>query len=97
MEKIVKVLREVDDWEKLAGWLDLGYGKINEIKTDCLRESDGFAACYRRKLVRAYCDGSRKNSVEVARYIAHILEMEMASKSQADRLRSILFGKLKVM
>ena len=68
---------------------------INEIKTDCLRESDGLAACYRRKLVRAYCDETSKNSVEVARYIADILEMEMASKSQADRVRSIFFGKLK--
>ena len=86
----------MDDWEKLAGWLDLGQGVINKIKTNCRRESDGFA-CYRRKLVRAYCDETSKNSVEVARYIADILEMEMASKSQADRLRSILFGKLKVM
>ena len=94
LEKIVKVLTEVNDWENLAGWLNLGRGVINGLKTHCLREGDGLAGCYHRKLVTAYCDETGRSSVEVAHDIAHILESDMASKSQADRLRSLFFGKL---
>ena len=94
MEEIVEVLREVNDWEKLAGLLDLGQGVINGIKTECLRESGGLAICYCRKLVRAYCDETSKKLAEVARDIAHNLERDMASKRQADRLKCIFFSEL---
>ena len=94
LEKIVEVLREVNDWEKLAGLLDLGQGVINGIKTECLRESGDLAICFRRKIVRAYCDETSKKLAEVARDIAHTLERDMASKRQADRLKRIFFGEL---
>ena len=91
MEKIVKILTKMDDWETLAGLLDLRQGVINGIKTECLRESGGLAICYRRKLVRAYCDETSK---QVACDIAYILERNMASNTEPDRLKSIVFGKL---
>ena len=73
----------------LAELLDLGQGVINGIKTECLRESGGLAICYRRKLVRAYCNETSKNVAEVARDIAYIIERNMASNTKPDRLESI--------
>ena len=73
--------------------LDLNYGVINRIKTICLLESR-LAVCYRRELVREYCNMTNISSVEAARDIAYILESDMVSKSQANRLKSIFFGKL---
>ena len=94
LEKIVKVLNRGNDWKALAGWLDLEPDVINGFKTECQRENDGLAACYRRELVRAYCEKTGKNSAEVAHDIAHILERDMDSKEQADRLRSLFSSKL---
>ena len=89
LEKIIKVLTEMDDWETLAGLLDLRQGVINGIKTECLRESGGLAICYPRKLVRSYCDETSKHLAEVARDIAYILERNMASNTKPDRLKSM--------
>ena len=81
MEKIVKILTEVDDWETLVGLLDLGQGVINGIKTEyILRESGSLAICYCRKLVRTYCDETNKKLAEVAHYIAYILERDYGIK-----------------
>ena len=94
MEKIVEILKGVNDWKALAGYLNLGQDMINGFKTDCQRESDGLAACYRRELVKAYCHKTGKHLAEVAHDIAHILEGEMGLKNPADRLRPLFSSKL---
>ena len=93
MEVIVEVLTEVTNWKMLAGSLDVEYGKISGIKANCLIEMDTYRCC-RRELVRMYCDKTGKNTVDVVKEIARILERSMALKSQADKLRLINFGKL---
>lgn len=64
----------------------------NAIETDCAGEGSK-AACYRRKLVRSYCDNQPSgNPYEVAEDIAVALE-KMKHKRQAEKLRQLQFGK----
>ena len=86
---ISKELESVKNWKELASWLDVG---SNNIETDCARE-DSQAACYRRELVRSYCDKQPYGDpYDVAEDIAKALE-KMDHKRQAKNLRRLQFGK----
>jgi len=86
---ISKELESVENWEGLANWLNVG---STDIKTDCAGESSR-AACYRRKLVRCYCDSQFAGDPNsVTEDIAKALD-KMNLKRQAQQLRNLQFGK----
>ena len=86
---ISKELESVKDWKELASWLDVG---SNNIETDCAREGSQ-AACYRRELVRSYCDKQPSGDpYKVAEDIAKALE-QMDKNHQAKNPRQLQFGK----
>ena len=87
MNKITDVLEAVEDWEYLAAELGIENGKRNTIKSDCKIDSSGsVATCYRRKLVRTYCDSTALELVKVVENIAVALD-GMTKRQQADILR----------
>ena len=90
-EAISRVLFAVDDWKGLALSLDLHAS--NRIETECAHELSGARhECYRRSLVRRYCDkGPFGSPEEVAEQIAHVLEETMGHKRQAQQLRELRF------
>ena len=86
---ISQELKSVSDWKGLASWLDM---ESNAIETDCAGEGSK-AACYRRKLVRSYCDYQpSEDPYKVVEDIAVALE-KMKHKRQAEKLRQLQFGK----
>ena len=89
VEKIVDVLEEVQDWEGLAGGLDI---ETSSIKTNCGTSTDR-ARCYRRWLVRTYCDRmSSGDPRQVATEISFVLDVKMKKKKQAQKLRELSFA-----
>ena len=83
------MLFNVPDWRGLAGSLNT---KVNDIEEDCKQDVTP-ARCYRRSLVRRYCNMQRsKNPSKVAKDIAKALE-QMDHKLQAEQLRKLQFGK----
>ena len=88
VEKIVDVLEEVEDWEGLAGRLNFD---TIPIKTNC-DTTIWQARCYRRRLVRTYCDlllsGDPRKAVTK---FATILD-QMKKKRQAEKLRELTFS-----
>ena len=95
VQTISKVLSDVDDWEELAGWLDLASGPI---QAECLPKLNGAKhKCYRRSLVRRYCDKCLSGSPEeVAEQIAQVLDEKMDLKRKAQKLRELRFGECTV-
>lgn len=91
VEAISKVLSEVEDWEGLANWLDIG---SDNIKEDCA-QSSSLMMCHRRELVRRYCNKHLFDPNKVAARIAEVLE-QMNYKRQAEELRHVQlqFGKM---
>ena len=88
VEKIIAVLEEVEDWEGLAGRLDIN---IITIRNNCGTSTDQ-ARCYRRQLVRTYCDRLPSGDPnKVATDFALILD-KMGKKSKAKKLRELSFG-----
>ena len=88
MQKISKVLSGVEDWEELAGWLNIASGPIQR---ECLSKLNGVKhKCYRSLLVRYYCQksGSRE---EVVKNIVQVLEEEMDNNLKAQELRKLKF------
>jgi len=82
-------LESVENWEGLANWLNVG---SNVLKMDCAGERSR-PACYRRKLVRYYCDSQVSGDPNnVTDDIAKALD-KMNLKRQAQRLRNLQFGK----
>ena len=80
------MLAEVPDWRGLADWLNIPTGGIHE---NCAREVD-LAMCYRRELVRRYCDKqSSGNPYEIAEGISMALE-KMNKNRQAEKLRNLV-------
>lgn len=80
---ISRALADVEDWECLAALLKIN---IIEIKTDCAQGLN-LAMCYRRELVRRYCDRQQsENPREVAREVAEELE-KMGNTLQGAQLR----------
>ena len=56
VQEIAAVLEELEDWEALAGWLDIRMATINNINKNC--PSFGRAQCQWRELVKTYCHGN---------------------------------------
>ena len=81
----------MDDWKGLALLLDLASSRI---ETECAQESSGARhECYRRSLIRRYCDKCPSGSPEeVAEQIAQVLEEKMGHKRQAQQLRELRFS-----
>ena len=87
---IAQVLADVPDWKGLASWLNI---RSNDIETDCALQGVAQASCYRRELVRRYCDRQPSESpYKVAEDIAEVLE-QMGHERQAQRLTKLEFGK----
>lgn len=88
VENISRLLADVTNWKGLAGSLNI---RNNDIVTDCTVEQ-ARAACYRRELVRRYCDRQLSdNPSKVAEDIAKALEL-MDHKRQAQKLRELQFS-----
>ena len=86
MNQITDVLEAVEDWEDLAAELGIEDGKRSSIKSDCKIDSSSAATCYRRKLVKTYCDRTVLELVEIVENIAKALD-GMMKRQQADILR----------
>ena len=83
VETISRILLDVQDWEGLTAAI-----KVNtiEVKTDC-ELSLSRAKCYRRELVRRYCDRQQSaDPMKVAEGIAVELE-RMGNARQGAELR----------
>ena len=91
MNKIAEVLTEVRDWEGLANELSVKRGALDEIKTTCRAEAASLAKCYRRELVKWYCDSTGYELGVIVENIAQALE-ELDHKRQAADLRALEFG-----
>ena len=93
VQTISNVLSGVENWEELAGWLDLD---DDAIQAKCQPKLNGVKhKCYRSTLVRQYCEkwGSRE---EVVEKIAQVLEEKMNNKLKAQQLRKLTFGECKM-
>ena len=93
VQTISNVLSGVDNWEGLAGWLDIA---SDPILTKCQSKLNGAKhECYRSSLVRRYCQisGSRE---EVVENIAQVLEEKMNNKWKAQELRKLTFGECRM-
>ena len=93
VQTISNVLSGVDDWEGLAGWLDIASGLI---QAECQPKMNGAKhECYRRSLVLRYCQksGSRE---EVVENIAQVLEEKMGNNWKAQELRKLIFGECRM-
>ena len=89
VQVISKVLENVPDWKGLAGWLSIS---SHPIETDCAQDV-AQASCYRRELVRRYCNGQpSEKPCKVAGDIANALD-QMRHILQAQQLRELKFGK----
>ena len=89
MADISRVLADVPDWKGLAGSLNI---RSDDIEENC-EQDVARASCYRRKLVRRYCDKQpSENPSKVADEIAAKLE-QMDHTLQAGKLRELKFGK----
>ena len=89
MEDIAQVLAGVPDWKGLANRLNI---RSSDIDTNCAQDV-AQASCYRRELVRRYCDTQlSENPSKVAEEIAEALE-QMDHTLQAQQLRKLKFGK----
>ena len=81
---------EVNDWEQLAGLLDLRQSKLHDIHVVCKGE---LLTCYHRRVVRSYCEMTSKSEIEVNSDIGYILEMKMKLVETAHKLRALSFSK----
>ena len=89
VQQIVSELGSVD-WKVLAGWLDVGTDGIEE---NCLKQGGDLATCYRRSLVKRYCEKTDHSPRQVADDMANVLENHMRMKKQANKLRQLTFSK----
>ena len=94
VQTISNVLSGVDNWEVLAGWLNIANGLI---QAECQPKMNGVKhECYRSSLVRRYCQksGSRE---EVVENMAQVLEEKMDNKWKAQELRRLRFGECRMI
>ena len=83
VETISRILLDVQDWEGLAAAIPVN---TIEVKTDC-EQALSRAKCYRRELVRRYCDRQQSaDPIKVAEGIAVELE-RMGNVRQGAQLR----------
>ena len=88
VEDMCQVLADVEDWQGLAGWLNVETITIEE---RCA-SSNSPAMCCRRELVRRYCNRLLSQPRKIAEDVAQVLE-RMDHKRQAEELRQLKFGK----
>ena len=89
MNKIAKVLLEVDDWKGLASELEISAGDVKSIEANCKDSSAAdLAKCYRRGLVQIYCDSTGLDVELVAEAVASALET-LGNRKQANNLRKL--------
>ena len=84
------MLADVRDWKGLANRLSI---RSNDIETNCAVDT-ARAACYRRELVRRYCNkqpSAAGDPYKVAEDIAKAL-VQMDHNHQAEQLRRLQFG-----
>ena len=86
MELMVNVLKSVDDFDGLVGWLNLG-DEAHSIKGNCVFESKTVECRYRR-LIEAYC--REKGLHETLQDLADVLERDMGRKRQSDALLKLI-------
>ena len=91
VQMIAAALGDINNVEGLAGWMNIKFGSIRE---NCA-SSMALAECYRRSLVRSYCDESGHGPQQVAENIAAILEKDMKNKRVAQILRQLKFTQSK--
>ena len=91
VQMIAAALWDVYDFDGLAGWMNIKFGPIRE---NCA-SSTALFECYRRSLVRSYCDESGHGPQQVAEDIAAILEKDMKKKRVAQILRQLKFTQSK--
>ena len=88
VEKITDVLLEVDNWESLAGWLEISHYNI---RTNCALGSEP-ASCFRRTLIEIYCDQQEPGDMyQIANDFAQVLDIDMDKRRQADTLKLLVF------
>lgn len=76
-------------WETLAGFLGVGDGVLEGIWTHCGTRGSVSATCYRRQLVRHYCDKKAQACKQIASDMASILEHKMNNNRLAKELRQL--------
>ena len=90
VQAIAAVLEELEDWQELAYRLDIQIAAINSINKNCA--SFERAQCQWRQLVGTYCAkyaaGDPRKTAEA---MADILGSKMSMKSQAGRLKNLVF------
>ena len=91
VQMIAAALGDINNVEGLAGWMNIKFGPIRE---NCA-SSMVLAKCYRRSLVRSYCDESGHGPQQVAEDITAILEKDMKNKRVAQILRQLKFTQSK--
>ena len=90
MQMIATVLEEVSDWKSLADWLGIN---SDTITTNCVPSLINLGQCYRRELVKTYCDRLPSgDSYAVAKHMASVLETHMKKRRQAQTLRNLDFS-----
>ena len=89
---MVNVLTAVEDWEGVAGILEINsYNIMQECKA-----SLAVFRCQWRKVVQEYCHREAPSDpCQIACDIAHVLEsiLQPPKKMQAKELKELLFGK----
>ena len=80
---------EVSDWEVMAAWLNINGAAI---RTNCVPSLD-LDQCYRRELVKTYCDRLPSGDPYLAMEgMADVLEIKMERERQAQALRYLHFS-----
>ena len=94
VEVMSRVLREVEDWQGLAAYLNV---RASEIVEDCSLRDGVPSHCFRRRIVRRYCDSLYYDDPEwIAEGLATQLE-EMDHNRLANVMRTLQFGELRVL
>ena len=91
VQAIVEILKEVDDWTTLTGWLNV---RSETIEENCIRTSVTVAECRRTAMVWTCCYREPSGDPsKVASAIADVLESKMDKKYQANRIRALTFSR----
>ena len=89
IQLIAEVLEELEDWEALAGWLNIRRSAVNNINRNCA--SFQRAQCQWRELVKTYCDmNTDDDPYKTVADIADLLDNKMGKKRHAQRLKQLV-------
>lgn len=85
----MQVLLKESRWETLAGWLGVEDGVLEGIWAHCGTQGSVSATCYRKELVKRYCEKMAQTCRQVASDMAKKLEEHMNNKRLAKELRQL--------